>query len=158
MPPYLMQVARFNPFVIGESLLRKTILFQTRLDVLVQETYASTPISAVLFLIMYVILFFIALFSVRVLTKKRMLIKHVLKLAPPKKEQKVVDISDKDLDPVTKTEALIKEAHEKLAAKDYDTAKLIYVSLNELYTMLPEDKKQTYFKKIVDIHEKIEKK
>lgn len=156
MPFYISQIARFNPFVISESLLRKSILFQTGLESLVMENYASTQIPAILFLLLYIILFFIILVVVQILTKKKMLFKHVLRLAPPKKEQKVIDLSEKDMDPLAKTEALIKEAHEKIKKKDFESARVIYVALNELYTMIPENKKHSYFKKIVDIHKKIE--
>lgn len=159
MPFYIMQVARFNPFVLGESVLRKSILFKTNLYNLVMESYASTPISAFLFLLIYLLVFFVILVIVHTFTRKRMLFKHVLRLAP-KKEAKVaniIDLSDKDLDPIAKTEALIKKAEEHIKNKEIEEARLIYVSLNELYSMLPTDKKQSYFKKIVEIHKKIEK-
>ncbi len=159
MPLYLMQVARFNPFVISDSLLRKTILFQTGLDELVKETYSITPVSAIFFLLGYIVLFLMVLIVIQIITKRRMLFKHVLRLAPKHVEkEKVVDVADKGFDPVTKTGALIKAAEEHIKNKEYKEARMIYVNLNELYTMLPADKKQEYFKKIVEIHKQIEKK
>lgn len=157
MPHTLMMIARFNPYVICESLLRKSLLFQTGFKTLALETYASTPISAFFFLLIYIVFFIIVLAIVNSFTKKHFAFSKVLRLAP-KKEDKVVDLGEEGLDPVSKTELLIKRAHEHIKHKEIEEAKLIYVSLNELYTALPLDKKQDYFKKIVEIHKKIEKK
>ena len=157
MPHTLMIIARFNPFVICESLLRKSLLFRTDIISLALDTYAGTPISALFFLVIYILISLIVLVTANSLTKKRVVFKHMLRLAP-KKEDKVVGFNEEDLDPIAKTELLIKRAHEHIKNKEINDARLVYVSLNELYTALPLDKKQDYFKKIVEIHKKIEKK
>ena len=155
MPYTLMMIARFNPFVICESLLRKSILFQTDIVALALDSYAGTPLSALFYLTIYILVSVIILIIANSLTKRHLVFKHVLRLAP-KKEDKVIDLGEEGLDPAAKTEFLIKKAHDCIKNNEINEAKLIYVSLNELYTALPPEKKQDYFKKIVEIHKKIE--
>lgn len=53
MPAYILKIARFNPFVIGQNILRKAIIFGTKIDVMADEVYL---------LIIYCVLLIVAIF------------------------------------------------------------------------------------------------
>jgi ABC-2 type transport system permease protein len=54
MPDYIRDIAQFNPFVIGENLLRKAVLFQANFSVLANEFYMLLAYSAVLFIFIWI--------------------------------------------------------------------------------------------------------
>ncbi|MBD3355414.1 hypothetical protein GF361_05560 [Candidatus Woesearchaeota archaeon] len=54
MPDSIRNIARFNPFVLGESLLRKAIIFQTKFSLLSKDILTLLAYSAVLFLIIWI--------------------------------------------------------------------------------------------------------
>ena len=54
MPAYIRNIAQFNPFVIGENLLRKAVLFQSKFSVLANDFYMLLAYSAVLFIIIWI--------------------------------------------------------------------------------------------------------
>jgi ABC-type multidrug transport system permease subunit len=54
MPAYIRNIARFNPFVIGENLLRKAVLFQAKFSVLANDFYLLLTYSAVLFIFIWI--------------------------------------------------------------------------------------------------------
>jgi len=58
MPKYILNIARFNPFVIGQNLLRKTIIFGYKLEPLADDIYLLAGYSA---LILICILFYFTL-------------------------------------------------------------------------------------------------
>jgi len=53
MPAYIRNIAEFNPFVLGESLLRKAVIFQAGLPALQKELLLLLAYSVVLFLIIW---------------------------------------------------------------------------------------------------------
>ncbi|MBR9691531.1 ABC transporter permease [Candidatus Woesearchaeota archaeon] len=53
MPSYVKNIAQFNPFILGESLLRKAIIFQAKFSSLSKELLILFAYSAVLFLIIW---------------------------------------------------------------------------------------------------------
>jgi len=53
MPVYIRNIARFNPFVIGETLLRKAVLFQSKFSVLANDFYLLLAYSAVLLIFIW---------------------------------------------------------------------------------------------------------
>lgn len=53
MPAYVRQVAQFNPFVLGENLLRKAIIFQAQFPQLTNELKLLGIYSAVLFVLIW---------------------------------------------------------------------------------------------------------
>ena len=55
MPEYIRNIAKFNPFVIAENLLKKTILFQSKISALTNDIYLLLGYSAALFLIVLII-------------------------------------------------------------------------------------------------------
>ncbi len=54
MPDSIRNAARFNPFVLGESLLRKAIIFQTKFSLLYRDILTLLAYSLVLFLIIWI--------------------------------------------------------------------------------------------------------
>ncbi len=54
MPDYIRNIAQFNPFVIGENLLRKAVLFQANFNVLANEFYMLLAYSAILFVFIWI--------------------------------------------------------------------------------------------------------
>jgi ABC-2 type transport system permease protein len=54
MPDYIRSIAQFNPFVIGENLLRKAVLFQANFNVLANEFYILLAYSAILFVFIWI--------------------------------------------------------------------------------------------------------
>jgi ABC-type multidrug transport system permease subunit len=52
MPEYMIKLARFNPFIISESLLRKAILFNTDIIYLINEIFLLFAMIVILFLIL----------------------------------------------------------------------------------------------------------
>ena len=62
MPPVLNKIAQFNPFVIAESLLRKTIIHNLGIALLAKE---------IMLLVSYIIIAFIAIFIITKFRKKR---------------------------------------------------------------------------------------
>ena len=54
MPETIRKIAAFNPFVIGESLLRKSIIFQSNISSLANELLILLGYSIILFLIIWV--------------------------------------------------------------------------------------------------------
>ena len=54
MPDYIRNIAYFNPFVLGEMLLRKSILFKAQFPELANEIYLLIAYSAVLFIIIWI--------------------------------------------------------------------------------------------------------
>ena len=82
MPEYIAKIAQFNPFVIGESLFRKTILFNMEFGVLQKE---------ILTLVMYSVGLFALIWGFHVLSKKHLFHKvtiHKSKEEKPKKKAK----------------------------------------------------------------------
>ncbi|MBW2977459.1 ABC transporter permease [Candidatus Woesearchaeota archaeon] len=55
MPEYIRNIAKFNPFVIAENLLKKTILFQSKLSALANDIYLLLGYSAALFILVLLI-------------------------------------------------------------------------------------------------------
>jgi ABC-2 type transport system permease protein len=55
MPSYVQGIAKLNPFVLGESLLRKAIIFQAKFPALLKEFFILLCYSAVLFLIIWLL-------------------------------------------------------------------------------------------------------
>jgi len=53
MPEAVRRVAQFNPFVLGENLLRKAIIFQAKIPALQNEILLLLGYSAALFLIIW---------------------------------------------------------------------------------------------------------
>ena len=78
MPQYLQQVARFNPFVISEHLLRQTILFKQPIGGLLGESYFAEFIPAVYLLLIYVSVLFMAVLLLLNVVQKMYLFRHVL--------------------------------------------------------------------------------
>ncbi|GEM_PF-325560 len=78
MPHYVMAIAKFNPFVISESLLRKAIIFETPLFKIDAE---------VGWLILYIILFATAIIFIQTFTLKTRLRQHAKILIPKKIEE-----------------------------------------------------------------------
>lgn len=54
MPRYVFELARFNPFVISESLLRRIILFNAEIGQLTTEIYTLLIYSAVIFFFIWI--------------------------------------------------------------------------------------------------------
>ncbi|MEK6904090.1 MAG: hypothetical protein AABW87_00690, partial [Nanoarchaeota archaeon] len=51
LPTLIVKIARYNPFVIGESMLRKIMIFQYGLGSLAQQIYIALGVLAVLFIV-----------------------------------------------------------------------------------------------------------
>jgi len=55
MPEYIRNIAHFNPFVLAENLLKKTILFQSKISVIANDMYLLLGYSAAFFIIILLI-------------------------------------------------------------------------------------------------------
>lgn len=156
MPDYIQKIARFNPFVIGEHLLRNTIIFKMPFSNLFTERYTVGSIPAIYLLLIYIVIVLILLLVSHMLITK---VAFKRKTAPKKLKKGQIPLESEDIagDPVEKIETLLKTAHELLKEKEYSKVRVTYVHLNELYTRLPLDKKKDYFKKIVKIHTELDK-
>jgi len=55
MHTYVRNVARFNPFVLSEELVKKTILFQSKISTIANDIYILIGYSAALFIIIILI-------------------------------------------------------------------------------------------------------
>ncbi len=62
LPSYISGIAKYNPFVISESLLKKILLFSSSLSVVSVQIYM---------LVCFVVIFFVLAFVARELTKRR---------------------------------------------------------------------------------------
>jgi len=62
LPSYISGIAKFNPFVISESILKKLLLFNSSLEVISVQIYM---------LLCFVVIFFVLAFVARELTKRR---------------------------------------------------------------------------------------
>lgn len=78
MPYYMMSIAKFNPFVISEFLLRRTIIFQSHLGELVLE---------VSYMIGYILLLGVLALLFQQIMKRHYLTKQAKKFMPIKKEK-----------------------------------------------------------------------
>ncbi|MBW2971251.1 ABC transporter permease [Candidatus Woesearchaeota archaeon] len=157
MPAYLIDIARFNPFVLGEYLLRRSLLFSASLPKMIEEGYFVTTISPLLILLMYIGFFGIVLIVLNYLGRKHLMTRYMKKLAPkPIEEQhKEIDIAGKEVDTSKKTELLIEEAMHAADTGNHHRASQLYLHITEAYANLPKEKKKEHFKKIVELHEKI---
>lgn len=79
MPQYFMSLARFNPFVISESLLRKSILFHYPIGLLGIE---------ILLLLGYAAVFFAIIMVTQNLMKKHFIMKYAKRFAPIRLKKK----------------------------------------------------------------------
>ncbi len=154
MPLHFIDIARFNPFVISQFLLRRSILFNAKLPAIISESYFVSQVSALILLVAYVAFFAVLIVLLNTIIKKHIIKKYVLRIAP-KNIAKVADTTDKKLDPVKKIDMLLDEATEVVNIRDYKRAHVLYLSINELYTLLPKKKKEEVFNKIVNLKEKI---
>jgi ABC-type multidrug transport system permease subunit len=156
MPPYIQAIARFNPFVVGEHLLRNTIIFKSSFGTIFTSGYATGQVPAIFLLLIYIIMMTIVLVISNDLSK-RILIQR--KTAPKKLKKGQVPVSTSELagDPVEKTETLVKTAFELIKDGEFAKASMVYVHLNELYAHLPKERKKLYFKKIIQIHQLLER-
>lgn len=156
MPSYIQQIARFNPFVIGEHLLRNTIIFKSPLSKIGTEKYAVGNVPGIYVLLIYVIIVLVFLVIIHMLTTR---VAFKKKTAPKKLKKGQIPLENEDIagDPVEKIETLLTTAYELLKQKEYSKVRVTYVHLNELYTRLPAEKKKEYFKKIVKIHNELDK-
>ncbi len=168
MPSYIQDVAKFNPFVVGEYLLRNTIVFRTTFLDLLRMPYSDVPVPVAALLVLYILFFIILLAWLNHLVNSRHI--AVKKSSKPGKSKEKKADKDKSksktqpgtgaedgIDHVKDIEQLINTALEQIKVKDYEKASLIYVHLNELYALMPQNKKREYFKKIVRIHQELEK-
>ena len=53
MPAYVQKIAQFNPFILGENLLRKSIIFKASISDLFPELYYLLGASVILFLLIW---------------------------------------------------------------------------------------------------------
>ncbi len=154
MPTYLIDIARFNPFVISEFLLRRSILFSASLPELFREAYSTTTMSAFVVLLLYIVVFSAMLFVLNVIIRKHLLGRYMRKLGPHHPPEEEIDTSN----PQRRIELLNEEALRMIKLEEFDKARDNYHKINELYARLPKDVKKKYFKKIVDLKEKINSK
>jgi ABC-type multidrug transport system permease subunit len=156
MPTYIMNIARFNPFVLSEYLLRSTIVFNTPIIDLLKEPYSG--IMPIFFLFIIYILFFIGLLILSNTLIDRARIAVGKPKALGKKGRGPPGNAEMETpDPARKIEDLINTALQEIKDKEFDKARIIYLHLNELYVLLPPEKKRPYFKKINRIHEELER-
>ncbi|MFH1511340.1 MAG: ABC transporter permease [Candidatus Woesearchaeota archaeon] len=73
MPRYVMDVAAFNPFVISENLLRKSVIFHYSISTMYRE---------LLILLLYALAFFVLIMVVQKLMKRHFLRRYAKMLAP----------------------------------------------------------------------------
>ena len=79
MPEYFMKIAKYNPFVIGETAVRKVLLFQTGLSGIKHD----------LFLLMgYCVIAFVLIIMVQKLSKRMYVSKYSMSAAPKKIKKK----------------------------------------------------------------------
>jgi hypothetical protein len=155
MPSYIMNIARFNPFVLSEYLLRSTIVFNTPIIDLLREPYSG--ILPIFFLFIIYLLFFlgILILSNVLLNRARVVVKKPNNRGKKGKAQG--NAEPETPDPAKKIEDLMDTALQEIKNKEFDKARIIYLHLNELYVLLPPEKKRPYFKKINKIHEELER-
>ena len=159
MPTYIRNVAQFNPFVLSEYVLRNTIVFKTPFLTLLKEPYLGVGIPVIFLFVFYILFFLVTLVVLNSLVNKRRIAvrtpikKKVVSEAEKGQEQVEAEITD----PFKKIENLIDTVLQQIKDKEFDKANMIYVHLNELYALLPQEKKKEYFKKIVKIHQELEK-
>ncbi len=79
MPYYVMQVAQYNPFVLSELLLRKTLIFNAAPETLGLEFGIMMG---------FILVLFIGVLILQKLVKRHYLSKYAKKLVPKKKEKK----------------------------------------------------------------------
>ncbi|MFH1399021.1 MAG: ABC transporter permease [Candidatus Woesearchaeota archaeon] len=156
MPRYLQEIARFNPFVVAEVLLRKSILFKAPIQQLFTSHYFSIPVSGLVVLLGYIAVCILGLTILDTIIMKHLVKKTLFRFTH--KPDRVVDVTDQGTDPLAKTDSLIQIANDLIKQRDYKQARLVYANLNELYAVLPLDKKKDYFKKIVEIHKQLDQK
>ncbi|MBS1266790.1 MAG: hypothetical protein MAG795_00759 [Candidatus Woesearchaeota archaeon] len=158
MPLYFIDIARFNPFVISQFLLRRSILFNASLQTIASDSYFISQVSALFLILIYISLFALIIIILNTFIKKHIIRKYVLRIAPKNIGKVVDDTAGKKLDPVKKIDVLLDEAREMINIRDYKRAHVLYLSINELYTLLPKKKKEEVFDKIVNLQEKIKRK
>jgi ABC-type multidrug transport system permease subunit len=154
MPAYIQMVARFNPFVIGEHILRNTIIFKIPVLSLFTENYSLGDIPPIFIMLIYIVVTLVILIISHILATRGAVRR---KTAPKKLKKGQIPLETEDLagDPVEKIETLLKTTNELLNEKEYAKVGLAYVHLNELYARLPNESKKDYFKKIVKIHQEL---
>jgi hypothetical protein len=112
--------------------------------------------SAVYLLVIYILFFLVVLVLLNSIVNSHFLKnKGIQKKMTKEGLEKRADPEDKD--PLKKIESLLTEAVPIIQKQDYANASVIYVKLNELYSLLPKEKKRDYFRKIVRIHQELEK-
>ncbi|MBS3164081.1 ABC transporter permease [Candidatus Woesearchaeota archaeon] len=150
MPQYLQQVARFNPFVISEHLLRQTILFKQPIGGLLGESYFAEFIPAVYLLLIYVSVLFMAVLLLLNVVQKMYLFRHVLGIT---KRESVSAASKSD----GSLAELLERGKSQLAAGQLQEARGTYIAINESYTRLSQGEKKHFYPKIVQFHEQLDK-
>lgn len=95
MPAYVLNIARFNPFVIAESALKRAIMFSASFKVLANDFYFLLGFIAVFFLLIYISQIisekrYFQKFAYKMKAKKGKLKKNVVKAKMLQKKKKPV--------------------------------------------------------------------
>jgi len=82
MPAYVFDIAQYNPFVLGSSLLRK---------VLIHDVSFSSVETGILHLLVYCIVIFVLVVAVQSITKKHYISRYLKKIAAKPEHQKKIN-------------------------------------------------------------------
>ncbi len=153
MPLAIQKVARFNPFVVVEQLLREAILFKVPFSAQLSEGYFTGFISPVYILVIYSVLLFMAILVVQNLAQRIFVFTHVLGL----KRQETKDlVSIVALGQGTIPE-LLEDGQKCLDAGELERCREIYITINEAYAKLPKTEKKQFYGRIVSFHETLDR-
>ena len=132
MPKYMMQIAKFNPFVLSDNLLKKTILFQQSFSFILSDLGILFAYS----------LFLVVIILILQKSTKRISIRHHIR--------KAKEISDID-NLVTEVKAALKKKQNKEAKELFEQARKIYHKLRDSKS----HKAKSVYKKLKKLHARI---
>ncbi len=108
MPLYVQDIANYNPFVIGQNLLRKTIIFSSKLQPLANDIYLLLAYTVVVFFIIYIYF---------KLSKKNILTKFIYK-RQKRRAEKQKENKNKQKRLKKKTNNIVKSKKPSVSKKD----------------------------------------
>jgi len=111
MPSYVLNIARFNPFVIAETALKRAIMFGADFKVLSEDFY---------FMLIVVAIFFILLYVTNMFSEKKYLHKFVYRVHKGKLQKNIV-----------KAKSLEKKAEQKKEEQKKENKKFININLKK---------------------------
>ncbi len=154
MPVYIQEIARFNPFVISEQLLREAVLFHMPASLQLTRPYFEGFIPAIYLLVIYAVLLFLFVLVVQNIAQRLFIFKHVLGLSRKydggAQAQMAVATGEGTI------AELVDEGKKFIDAGDVAKARELYISVNESYARLPKTEKKQHYEQIVEFRKELD--